>query len=231
MNKKHRVKFLSVVLVIFFSPFIFGCAKELVLSENISKMSKAMPRDEAASNVERCINDDIVNRLKMVSLRQPGLGAWGGADDLTRLKIGDDGFTFHNIYFLGPEISRDEYLGKLNDTLQSGVKSGLFSEQEKSSILQEEEKSIGRNKIFAKERTDPVLIHYSEILSVASGFNPAVKRTCGINKPLTIRNAAGNWGGPPPYTFFTICVPSDQFDSILASLVALMPHVILEKFL
>lgn len=231
MNNKKHPNFIGILLVTFLTQFIIGCAKDYVLSDSVSNMSRTMLKLEAAGNVERYVNDDIDHRLKMVGLREEGLGVWGGTDALTIIKVGEEGFTFHNIYLRGKEISRDEYLAQLKTTLQSGVESGLFSEERKNSILLEQEKTISQFKIFAKERQDPVLIKYSEILGVAIDFNPPVIGLCGANKPLTLRSVTGNFWGPPPYTFFTICVPGDQFDNILASLIALMPHAIVEEFL
>jgi hypothetical protein len=110
------------------------------------------------------------------------------------------------------------------DDLKKMLKEGLIAKENSTRLISSEQKPIRGKKVYKKNRKKPATIDYNEITTIW------VNNYCDPNsKSILLTKSICGDATTPPYTFFLICVPEDQFDNMLAAFVYLLPHAVVKE--
>ena len=217
----------SIILSVFLLFSMGGCCAEHQYgyrpTDEVVTLARSMCTGDAIGIVENHINADPAQRLKLLSLREPGRGVYAGVDHLTRIHAGEKGFTFSNTFYQGEEISNEDHMKYFVADLKEMLMQGEVDTKDIKFSVRNEREEISGKKVYKKTRKNPITIGYGEISAIwVNQYCETKNRSIFLSKSICGKKPAS------PHTFFLICVPEDQFDNLYSALIFLLPHAVLK---
>lgn len=192
-------------------------------SDEVLTLAQAMSKEKATGIIEKYINDDPMQRLKLVALREPGRGVYAGVDDTTRIEVGEEYLSFLNTIYQEEEISHTAHMAHYAAKLEKMSEQGVVDKEDIGYFLNKEQEAISGKKVYGKGKKEFTTIGYGDISAIW------VNHYCDNNKSIYLNQSVSGRVPTPPHTSFLVCVSEDQFDNILSALIVLLPHAILKE--